>query len=462
MECKSFGDAIVIGGSMAGLLAARVLADYFKTVTVIERDERSERPEPRRGVPQGRHAHGLLLRGQDTITRLFSGIREELIAAGATPVNMGRDVKWFHFDVWKCRYHSALDFISASRPLIEWTVAERVRRLPNVKMLHGWAVESIVYDGQNVSGVRMHRRDERETQQRFDADLVIDASGRGSQISQQLRVLGFEKPEESAVRIDVGYASCVFRAPSAPRDWKTLYVVSQPPAKRGGLILPLEGDRWICTLVGMHGDHPPADLAGYLAFAKSLPVPDMYEALRSAEPLGEPVRYGFPAGLRRHYEKLRRFPPGLLVLGDALCSFNPIYGQGMSAASMYADVLQTCLQERVAIGWSLTDLWRPFFREVARAADRPWELATGEDFRYSETTGTRARALKLLHWYTQKVHKAASISPQVTERFYEVMHLLKAPTALFTPAILWKVATSQRTRRSMRRDLDQTSVALRL
>jgi len=134
----------------------------------------------------------------------------------------------------------------------------------------------------------------------------------------------------------------------------------------------------------------------------------------------------------------------------------------MSAASMYADVLQTCLQERVAIGWSLTDLWRPFFREVARAADRPWELATGEDFRYSETTGTRARALKLLHWYTEKVHKAASISPQVTERFYEVMHLLKAPTALFTPAILWKVATSQSTRRSMRRDLDQTSVALRL
>src|SRR6185503_8456906 len=166
-------------------------------------------------------------------------------------------------------------------------------------------------------------------------------------------------------------------------------------AKRGALILPLEGDRWICTLVGMHGDHPPTDLAGYMAFAKSLPVPDMYEALRS---------------------------------------FNPVYGQGMSAASMYADALNACLQERVATGWSLTDLWRPFFREVARAADRPWQLATGEDFRFAETTGTRGRALKLLHWYTEKVQKAASVSPQVTERFYEVMHLLKAPTALFTPA----------------------------
>ena len=123
MERKTFGDAVVIGGSMAGLLAARVLADFFETVTVIERDERSELPEPRRGVPQGRHAHGLLLRGQDTICRLFPGVREELLAAGAMPVNMGRDVKWFHFGVWKCRYHSALDFISASRPLIEWTLA---------------------------------------------------------------------------------------------------------------------------------------------------------------------------------------------------------------------------------------------------------------------------------------------------------------------------------------------------
>jgi 2-polyprenyl-6-methoxyphenol hydroxylase-like FAD-dependent oxidoreductase len=448
MERTIFGDAIVIGGSMAGLLAARVLADFFKTVTVIERDEPSERPEPRRGVPQGRHAHGLLLRGQDTICRLFPNMREELLAAGATPVNMGRDVKWFHFGVWKCRYLSALEFISASRPLIEWTIAQRVLRLPNVKMMHGWSVESVIYDGQRISGVRAHRRDDREAGQRMHADLVIDASGRGSQIPQQLRALGFERPAESAVRIDVGYSTCTFRVPSTRRDWKTLYVVAQPPAKRGGLILPLEGDRWMCTLVGSHGDHPPTDLAGYLAFAKSLPAPDIYEALRTAEPLSEPVRYGFQAGLRRHYEKLNRFPAGLLVLGDALCSFNPVYGQGMSAASMYADALQNCLRERAALNWSLTDLWRTFFREAARAADRPWQLATGEDFRHSETTGPRGRALRFLHWYTSKVHLAASVSPRVTERFYEVMHLLKPPTAMFTPAIMWKLATRRRPRRT--------------
>ncbi|HEY7639955.1 MAG TPA: FAD-dependent monooxygenase [Steroidobacteraceae bacterium] len=446
MERNTFGHAVVIGGSMAGLLAARVLADYFTTVTVIERDEPSERPEPRRGVPQGRHAHGLLLRGQNTICRLFPNVREELLAAGATDVNMGRDVKWYHFGVWKCRYHSALDFIAASRPLIEWTIAEQVRRLANVKLMHGWAVDHLIYDGQGVSGVRMHRRDDRETDQRLHADLVIDASGRGSQIPQQLRALGFERPEESAVRIDVGYSTCVFRAPAAARDWKMLYVVSAPPARRGGLILPMEGNRWMCTLVGMHGDHPPTDLAGYMAFARSLQVPDLYEALRTGEPLIEPVRYGFQASLRRHYEKLKRFPSGLLVLGDALCSFNPVYGQGMSAASMYADALQACLQERVASGRSLRDLWRTFFREAARAADRPWQLATGEDFRHPLTTGARARSLRFLHWYTRKVHAAAGVSPQVTERFYEVMHLLKAPTAMFTPSIMWKLATRRRPR----------------
>jgi 2-polyprenyl-6-methoxyphenol hydroxylase-like FAD-dependent oxidoreductase len=459
MERNTFGNAIVIGGSMAGLLAARVLSDFFTTVTVIERDEPTARPEPRRGVPQGRHAHGLLLRGQDTLCRLFPNVREELLAAGATPVNMGRDVKWFHFNVWKCRYHSALDFISASRPLIEWTIAERVRRLPNVKMLHGWSVDSVIYDGRGIGGVRMHRRDDREVEQRLHADLVVDASGRASQIPQQLRSLGFERPAESSVRIDVGYASRVFRAPSTARDWKALYVVSQPPAKRGALILPLEGNRWICTLVGMHGDHPPIDPEGYMAYAKSLPVPDIYEALRGAEPMSEIVRYGFPAGLRRHYEKLHRFPSGLLVLGDALCSFNPIYGQGMSAASMYADVLANCLQERVALGWSLNDLWRRFFLVASRAADQPWQLATGEDFRYRETTGTRGRALKLLHWYTRKVQSASSVSPRVTERFYEVVHLLKPPSALFAPAIIWKVLTSRRRRSGARTAIGQTRVA---
>jgi 2-polyprenyl-6-methoxyphenol hydroxylase-like FAD-dependent oxidoreductase len=448
MERRSFGDAVVIGGSMAGLLAARVLSDYFRTVTIVERDEPGTPSQARRGVPQGHHAHGLLLRGQDTICRLFSSMREQLLAAGARSVNMGRDVKWYHFDVWKCRYHSALDFISASRPLIEWTVAERVRRLPNVKMLHGWSVESVIYDGHSISGIRMHRRDDRDVEQRLNADLVIDASGRGSQIPQQLRVLGFERPEESSVRIDVGYASCLFRAPRTARDWKALYVVSQPPAKRGALILPLEGDRWICTLVGMHGDHPPTDYAGYMAFAKSLPVPDMYEALRSAEPLGEIVRYGFSAGLRRHYEKLNRFPPGLLVLGDALCSFNPIYGQGMTCAAQEAEALGTALDRH---GSASAAMARDYYRAAAEVIVTPWRFAVGGDFGYPQTTGPRPRGVRLNNWYARRIALASQVDTGINAVFQSVQHLVTPPSVLMRPRFAIRVMRAARRRLSAAR-----------
>jgi 2-polyprenyl-6-methoxyphenol hydroxylase-like FAD-dependent oxidoreductase len=446
MKSRSLGNAVVIGGSMAGILAARVLADYFETVTIIERDARSLHPEPRRGVPQGRHAHALLLRGQQTVFRLFPEARRALLDEGAVTLNLGRDMRWFHFGVWKCRYDSALEGVAASRPLIEWRLGEQLRRLPNVEALDGWSVDSVMYDGERVNGVRLRPRG-CETTQMLRADLVIDASGRGSQMPLQLHAFGLPRPPESVVKIDVGYATRICRAAPGSRDWKALFIISQPPGKRGALILPLEHGRWIVTLVGMHGDHPPADEPGFLAFAKSLPVPDLYEAIRHAEPLTEITRYGYPTNLRRHYEQLRRFPPGLLVLGDALCSFNPVYGQGMSAASMYADVLQQCLEARVRSGWSMDDLWRSFFPRAAAAADMPWQLATSEDFRHAETQGRRGAAMRFLHWYTSKVQVASGADPRSAERLYEVMHLLKPATALFRPDILMRLA-SPRTRRA--------------
>jgi 2-polyprenyl-6-methoxyphenol hydroxylase-like FAD-dependent oxidoreductase len=444
MQSKPYGHAVVIGGSIAGLLAARVLTDYFQTVTIVERDPPATRSDCRRGAPQAAHAHALLLRGQQTIWRLFPGARQALIDAGAVVTNAGRDMKRFHFGVWRCRYPSALQGISASRPLIEWTIAERVRRLPGVKTLHGWSVESLLYSGERVSGVRIRKRDERDSEDRLQADLVIDASGRGSQTPLQLRARGFDRPPETSVKIDVRYATCIYRAPDTLPDWKSLLVISQPPRKRGALLLPLENKRWIVTLMGMHGDEPPTDAAGFLRFAKSLPVPDMHEALLSAQPLTEITRYGYSAGLRRHYEKLQRFPQGLLVLGDALCSFNPVYGQGMSVASMYADVLDACLRERAQLAWGLSGLWRAFFEQAARVADRPWQLATSEDFRYSETIGPRSPALRFLHWYTNKLQSAASRMPSVAERLNEVVHLLKPPAALLAPDILWQLLTQPR------------------
>jgi 2-polyprenyl-6-methoxyphenol hydroxylase-like FAD-dependent oxidoreductase len=434
---KPFERAVVIGGSMTGLLAARVLADHFQRVTIIERDEHPHEPQFRRGVPQGRHAHALLLRGSRTIAKYYPHIRESLVERGAQIVNMGRDVRWHQFGVWKCRYDSGLDAIAASRPLIEWTIAEATRQLPNVHMLHGRSVTGLLMGPAGIRGVRLRPRGQVAGEVEYPADLVIDASGRGSQTPAQLRQLGFPTAPETTLRIDLGYASGIFEPSRGTHDWRVLYVVNQPPAgKRGGLILPLEGGRWMATLVGMHGDHPPAEHAAFLEFAKTLPAPDVHDALVDARPLTDIVRYATPASLRRHYERLRKFPEGLLVFGDAMCAFNPIYGQGMSAAAMYAEALDQCLSERAVAGRNLSGIWRSFFPRAARVADGPWEMALGEDMRYRETTGPRSPMLRLLHWYTAKVQRASGRVPLVTERLYEVMHLLKPATTLFAPEVM--------------------------
>ena len=433
---KPFDQAVVIGGSMMGLLAARVLSPYFERVIVVERDEYPRRPGYRRGVPQGRHAHAMLLRGLRAIARYYPHIRESLTEHGAEIVNMGRDVRWHQAGVWKCRYESELEGVVASRPLIEWTIAQATRQLANVRMLHGWSVTGLLASAGMVTGVRLRRRGESTQEFERKADLVIDASGRGSHTPMQLQQLGFPSAPESSFRINLGYTSGIFKPSAAKRDWKLLYVVNQPPGKRGGLILPIENGRWMVTLVGMHGDHPPVDHEGFLAFAKTLPVPDLHAALVDAEPVSEISRYGTLATVRRHYERLRNFPEGFLVLGDAMCAFNPIYGQGMSAAAMYAEALDDCLNARVTADRNLHGLWRSFFPQAAMVADAPWEMALAEDLRYPETIGPRSPMLRFLHWYTGKVQRASGREPTVAERLYEVMHLLKPAQSLFAPSIV--------------------------
>ena len=248
MQFTRSGHAVVIGGSMAGILAARVLAEHFETVTLIERDVHEATPNFRRGVPQGRHAHALLLRGQQTMLRLFPEAHHALMSAGATVINMGRDMRWFHFGVWKHRYVSGLVGLCASRPLIEWTLGEHLRRLPNLRTFDGASVESLLFERGRVAGVRIRPRGDAGVHS-VRADLVVDASGRGSHTPAQLAAQGFEQPEETSIKIDVGYATRIYRPSAAQRDWKVLYVISQAPSKRGALILPIEPDqggaRWM-------------------------------------------------------------------------------------------------------------------------------------------------------------------------------------------------------------------------
>jgi flavin-dependent dehydrogenase len=448
---KSHGHAIVIGAGIAGLLAARVLSDHFQRVTVIERDSLTDLPDARKGVPQGRHVHALLFRGQQILGQLFPGLVHHLIAQGAPAVRLGRDLRWFHFGCWKKNFASDLTSLAISRPLLELEVRRHVMELPNVTFIDGTVVTRYVADWEHarLTGVCMRGRNSDMPEDAVHADLVVDASGRGSQTPQRLSELGYVRPQEELIKADYVYASRVYERPARAPDWKHLYVIDRPPSPRGGLVYSIEGNRWMVTLVGAHGDHPPADEAGFLEYARSLPVPDVHVAIANARPLGSIVAHAFPGSQRRYYERLSRFPIGLIVLGDALCSFNPVYGQGMAVSALEAKVLDDCLKELVARRTPNLDALTANFRlRVAGAISLPWQLAMGEDLRFPQTPGHRGWKQRFMHWYLERLHEAAGTSERVAKRFYAVSNLLAPRRELFSREVLADVLRAAKRRRA--------------
>jgi 2-polyprenyl-6-methoxyphenol hydroxylase-like FAD-dependent oxidoreductase len=443
--------AVVLGGSMAGLLAARVLSDHLDRVTLVERDHLPDGPEPRHGVPQGRHAHALLARGERILARLFPGLTPALRDAGATLADIGADLRWHHFGGYKVQFPSGIVGPVCSRPLLECEVRRRVLALPNVSALQEHQAVGLLAseDRSRVTGVAIRALAGGDGERRLDADLVVDATGRGSRAPAWLAELGYPAPAESEVRIGVGYTSRVYRrTPGDVARAKMLLVWPTPPGeKRTGVLFPIEGERWLLTLGGWLGDHPPTDEAGFLAFARSLPVPDLARIIAPAEPLGDFVVHKLPSNLRHHYEQLDRVPAGYLVTGDAVCSFNPVYGQGMTVAALEAEALDACLREQ-SRGLHSPDLPRRFFQRAAQVVDVAWTLAVGEDFRYPDVTGPKPPATALLNWYIGQVHRATLRDRVVYRAFLEVMAMLRPPTRLFQPRIIARVLRAGVTHRS--------------
>jgi 2-polyprenyl-6-methoxyphenol hydroxylase-like FAD-dependent oxidoreductase len=435
--------AVVIGGSMAGLLAARVLADRFDRVTVVERDRLPDGPEFRKGVPQSRHLHVLLGRGCAIVEDLFPGFESELLAAGAVPANWPADVLWLTAQGWSRRFDQGLRLLSASRELIEWGVRRRVAALANVEVVEGHDVTGYAADAGRgrVTGVRMRARPstgEDGSEREMAADLVVDAGGRTSKTPRWLADLGFEPPAETRIDAVLGYASRHYAIPPEfAADWRVLYLQARPPGNaRSGGLFPIEGGRWMATLAGAGRDYPPTDDAGFLEFARSLRSPVLYEAIRAAEPLTPIHGYQRTENQRRHYERMRRMPEGLLVTGDALCAFNPIYGQGMTAAAQAAQVLDRLLGARAVGG--LEGLWRRFHAEVAEATAGAWLIATGEDLRYPTTAGgVRDVRTRLTHRYLDRVIRAGTEDAAVNRAFLEVLQLVAPPESLFAPGVLF-------------------------
>lgn len=432
--------AIVVGGSIGGMLAARVLADHFDQITILERDHLPEGSENRPGVPQARHLHFFLKRGLMVVEDLFPGVKADLVAAGSVLLDQGSDFRILYRSGWSPRVGCDLEICAFTRPLLEATIRRHLLRNPKVRVMEGVEVAGLVADaaGARVEGVRMRPRHHEETEEHettvLRADLVVDVSGRGSRAPEWLQELGQPAPRETVVDAFWGYATRIYEPVEGfSADWKSLFILNRPPHQpRAGIIQPIEGNRWIVTVAGVMKDYPPTDDEGFLKFAKSLSSPELYRAIRTARPLSKVWGYRQTENRLREYETM---PQGFVTMGDAVCSFNPVYALGMTVTCLAALELGEGLRE----GKGVLDS-RAFQRRISKLVEAPWALTTGEDMRWPMTEGgVKTPKVRFMHWYLEQVIQLIPKSEEVFRRFQEVNHMLKPPTALFHPAVVGRV-----------------------
>jgi 2-polyprenyl-6-methoxyphenol hydroxylase-like FAD-dependent oxidoreductase len=433
--------AVVIGAGMAGLTAAGALASRFDHVLVVERDTLPSEPTYRSGTPQARHVHGLLLSGQRALSELFPGFEQDLARAGAVPLRAGLDVRverpgydpFPQRDLGWCGY-------AASRPTIERAVRRRVESHANTTLRQRSRVTEVLAspDGTVVTGVRCEN--DGGTSETITADLVVDASGRGALTLALLQSIGRALPEETAIGIDLGYATCIFAIPDdASTDWKGVMTFGQAPHNsRGGLMLPLEGNRWMATIGGRHGDVPPGDAEGFLNYARALRTPTIYNAVRYAKRLDKIARYGFPESVRLHFERLDVFPRGLLPVGDAICRFNPVYGQGMSVAALEACLLKRLLERLGEVPDPMAGLAPTFFAEMQALLETPWSVAA-LDFAFPETRGQPPPDFETTLKFGIALTRLAAEDPAIHRLTLEVQHLLKPRSVYRDPMLIQRV-----------------------
>jgi len=431
--------AVVIGGSIAGLCAARVLADYFDRVTVVDRDAYPQGPAERAGVPQGRHVHALLARGRRELERLFPGFERQMLGAGAHEIDFARDFATLRGEGWMAREESGIATLFASRTLLESIVRDLLRAVPRVELVERTAVTGLVAEREPRPRLCAVRLADGE----LPAELVVDATGRGSQAPDWLRALGLEPPADTVVDSLSGYATRWYREPEPARWpaewwWKGIWVdPHEPEHMTAGVLFPVEGGRWIVTIAGVAGHYPPSDEEAFTAALAGLRSPIITHAVRLAEPISPVYSNRAMANRFRHYESWRERLDGFLAVGDSVCAFNPVYGQGMTTAAATAGILADCLGD---VGPTSPALPRAFFRAQGRFLGEPWTLATGADFRFAGTTGRRPALIGLFNRYTEALFAAAADDAELRRVVGEVIHMLKPPAAFFAPPVLGRVA----------------------
>ncbi|WP_436936128.1 FAD-dependent oxidoreductase [Halovenus marina] len=425
--------AVVVGASISGLLAARVLADGFDKVTVVERDELPDEPKTRDGAPHARQPHLLQEAGRVIIEDLFPGYGDDLVSEGGLIIDIASDFNFYDEGGYVASPSTQIPGYAGSRPLLEHVIRKRVSEIDEVQLRDSTRVVGYRTDerGTTVTGAEISGTDDNNTS--MSADLIVDATGRTSRTPKWLETRGYESPEVAEVNVDLAYSTTTVERD--PDDQRAFWAPASPPYTRGGGALPIENERRQVVLHGVHGDDPPRNVDEFHDFASSLQITEVEEILDSHDMLSEDIDYyPFPSSRRRYYEELDCFPSGFLVVGDAIASYNPIYGQGMSVAALHALVLHHTLAEN-----GLGNLGLEFFDEVEQIVDVAWMMAVGADFQFPETTGPKPRGTGLMGWYLSRLTRKAHTDRDLSERFIRVIMMEKPPKTLFRPGVVWRV-----------------------
>jgi 2-polyprenyl-6-methoxyphenol hydroxylase-like FAD-dependent oxidoreductase len=444
---KLFGrHAIVVGAGIGGLVAARALASSFGTVTVLERDDLPSEPIVRTGTPQARQIHVLLRGGLDALIDVFPEFETELAHAGAVRVRVGSQslLEMPGFDPFP-RRDLGFDYLCMTRPLVEFVARRLVEQQRNITLKSRCRVTQFLEspDHGAVAGVRYDEANGQSNE--LAADLIVDASARGVLTLELLDKVGLPRPKETEIGIDLRYATAMFEIPpSAARDWRS--VLHRPSAQsgRGGVLIPVENKCWQVTLTRMHGGTMPESVEDFIAFARTLRTPTIHDAIASAVPVGPIYRFGFPSSIRRRFEALDRFPDNLLPLGDAICRFNPAFGQGMSVVAQEVGVLKRLIEARALDADPLRGLARSFFAAIQDFLAAPWAVAES-DFIYEKTRGQCPNDFYKRVNFNSALQRVAKEDATVHQIMIEVNHLVKPFSALRDPQIVSRVTARMAT-----------------
>ena len=424
------GRAVVVGASIAGLLAARALSEVYPEVVVLDRDELPDGPVARGGVPQMRHPHGLLAGGRDALEELLPGITDELVAQGAEAGDVQRMARFYTGTRPAAAGDSGLTSVAVSRPLLEWTIRRRVGATSGVVFRDRCSVLDLVFsaDLSRITGLVVSSPDRPGSPRTVDAGLVVDASGRMSRTPEWLERRGFQPPEEERVRCDIRYVTRRFqRRPGDADGAFMVLVLASPRTPRSGLLIAQEGGAWTASLAGYHGVRPPTELSDFIAYAGTLESSALATLLDGLEPIGDGYAYRFQASVRRRYERLTRMPAGLLVIGDALASFDPAFGQGMTTAALEARVLRDSVRTGRPV------LASRFFVEASRSVDTSWQISVGGMPPAPGDASRKRLPDRLVGAYVGAVRRAGCDDPALATAFIKVSHMTAPPLSLFRP-----------------------------